>query len=270
MPRRPLLTERDVLRARRDGATSLDAAGALVTPAARDAAVRHGIALTGDRAGTGAGAMRRGSIAAPKGEPVPTPTVPGTSPGSAMRVAIGADHGGVAMKDALLAFLRERGATVQDVGTFGADAVDYPDFAIAVARAVSDGGADVGIMVDGAGIGSCMAANKVAGVRAAMCHDVTTASNAREHNNANVLTLGGTLIGARLALEIARTFLDTPFAGGRHAKRVDKIDALDRARHAPDRARHAPDRARHAPDRARHAPDMARHAPDTARRVPSR
>lgn len=144
-----------------------------------------------------------------------------------MRIALGADHGGVAMKDALLAFLRERGASVHDVGTFGTEAVDYPDFAIAVARAVATGAADLGIMVDGAGIGSCMAANKVPGVRAAMCYDVTTASNAREHNNANVLTLGGTLIGTRLAQEIVRTFLDTPFAGGRHAKRVEKIDALD-------------------------------------------
>lgn len=147
-----------------------------------------------------------------------------------VRIVVGADHGGVAMKDAILAFARERGATVQDVGTFGTEAVDYPDFAVAVARAVALGAADVGIMVDGAGIGSCMAANKVPGVRAAMCYDVTTASNAREHNNANLLTLGGTLIGTRLALEIVRTFLDTSFAGGRHAKRVDKIDALDSAR----------------------------------------
>jgi ribose 5-phosphate isomerase B len=88
----------------------------------------------------------------------------------------------------------------------------------------------VGIMIDGAGIGSCMAANKVPGVRAAMCHDVTTANNAREHNNANLLTLGGSLLGTRLALEIVDTFLRTPFAGGRHEARVGKIDALDAAR----------------------------------------
>lgn len=136
------------------------------------------------------------------------------------------------MKDVVLAFLRERGANVHDVGTFGTAPVDYPDFAVAVARAVANGSAELGIMIDGAGLGSCMAANKVAGVRAAMCYDVTTAGNAREHNNANVLTLGGTLIGARLALDIVRTFLDTPFAGGRHAARVDKVDALDRGRGA--------------------------------------
>ena len=99
---------------------------------------------------------------------------------------------------------------------------------VAVAREVASKKATFGIMIDGAGIGSCMAANKVAGIRAAMCHDVTTAGNAREHNGANVLTLGGGLLGTRLALAVVDTFLSTPFAGGRHAKRVEKIDALDR------------------------------------------
>ncbi len=131
------------------------------------------------------------------------------------------------MKDAILAALRDKGHLVEDLGTFGSDAVDYPDFAVAVARAVAGGRAELGIMIDGAGIGSCMAANKVAGVRAAMCYDVTTAANAREHNDANVLTLGGALIGTRLALEIVGTFLSTPFGGGRHEGRVAKIRALD-------------------------------------------
>ena len=144
------------------------------------------------------------------------------------RIALGADHGGVAMKDALAARLRELGHDVTDLGTSGTQPVDYPDFASAVARRVADGKADFGIMVDGAGIGSCMAANKVPGVRAAMCYDVTTATNAREHNDARVLTLGGGLIGVRLALAIAETFLATPFAGGRHAARVAKIEQLDR------------------------------------------
>ena len=106
--------------------------------------------------------------------------------------------------------------------------MDYPDFALAVAREVASKKASLGIVVDGAGIGSCMVANKVAGVRAAMCYDVTTATNAREHNSANVLTLGGGLLGMRLALAIVDTFLATPFAGGRHAGRVEKIDALDK------------------------------------------
>lgn len=147
-----------------------------------------------------------------------------------MVVALGADHGGVALKEAIGARLRELGHTVTDVGTTGTSAVDYPDFAVAVARAVAGGHAALGIMVDGAGIGSCMAANKVRGVRAAMCYDVTTAQNAREHNSANVLTLGGGLVGHRLALAIVETFLATPFAGGRHQARVSKIDALDASR----------------------------------------
>ena len=98
-----------------------------------------------------------------------------------MRIVIGADHGGVPLKDVLLGFLRERGHVVEDVGAFGSEPVDYPDFAVTVANAVVSGRADIGIMIDGAGIGSCMAANKVAGARAAMCYDVTTAANAREH-----------------------------------------------------------------------------------------
>ena len=221
MSRRRLITERDVVRARREGATSLAAGDAVVTPAARDAAAKLGIALATGGAPSAATHRPLEAAAAASGP---------RAAGGALRVALGADHGGVTMKDALLAYLRQRGALVHDVGTFGPDAVDYPDFAIAVARAVASGAADVGIMVDGAGIGSCMAANKVRGVRAALCYDVTTAANAREHNNANVLTLGGTLIGGRLAQEIVRTFLDTPFGGGRHAARVAKIDALDEGR----------------------------------------
>lgn len=216
MSRHRLIIERDVVRAQRAKETSIIADGAVITPAARDAASKFGITLV-----TGS------PPAATQGQSPARVSAAPTAQSTTTRIVIGADHGGVAMKDAILAYARDRGATVTDVGTYGTDAVDYPDFAVAVARAVAARDADVGIMVDGAGIGSCMAANKVAGVRAAMCYDVTTASNAREHNNANVLTLGGTLIGTRLALEIVRTFLDTPFAGGRHAKRVEKIDALD-------------------------------------------
>ncbi len=143
-------------------------------------------------------------------------------------VAVGADHGGLPMKAQLKPLLAELGYEVLDVGTMTSEACDYPDFAVAVAKAVAEGRAWRGIMVDGAGIGSAMAANKIAGVRAALCYDMTTAGNAREHNDANVLTLGGTLIGQRLAGDIVRTFLATDFGGGRHQKRVDKINALDR------------------------------------------
>jgi ribose 5-phosphate isomerase B len=216
--RRKLITERDVRRASREGASSLDARDATVTPSAIDAARTLGVALGGP---SEASATREAATAPSSGfRPVVAPT--------GVRIIIGADHGGVAMKDGLLAALRTKGHSVEDVGTFDTAAVDYPDFATLVARGVADGRADLGIMIDGAGIGSCMVANKVKGVRAAMCHDVTTAANAREHNDANVLTLGGTLIGPRLAAEIVSTFLATAFGGGRHAGRVQKIDALDR------------------------------------------
>ena len=225
MPRVRVITERDVRRAAKEGRKEIDTAGSVVTPSARDAAARVGVSLRGaakeQRRST---AQSAGGNDKPAPQAAPTPT-PASS--ASRRVALGADHGGVALKDAIAARLREIGHSVTDHGTTTTAAVDYPDYAIAVARAVASGSAQVGIMVDGAGIGSCMAANKIAGVRAAMCYDVTTAQNAREHNNANLLTLGGGLIGQRLALAIVDTFLATEFGGGRHAARVAKIDALD-------------------------------------------
>jgi ribose 5-phosphate isomerase B len=143
------------------------------------------------------------------------------------KVALGADHGGFALKEELKAYLEKNGYEVIDCGTNSSEAVDYPDFAEAVARKVSAGEAWRGVIVDGAGIGSCMAANKVHGVRAAMCHDHATAVNSREHNDANVLTLGAGLIGPALARQIVDVWLRTEFGGGRHAKRVDKIMALE-------------------------------------------
>jgi ribose 5-phosphate isomerase B len=143
-------------------------------------------------------------------------------------VALGADHGGFAMKESLKAFVTEQGYQVVDCGTNSTEAVDYPDFALAVASLVSEGKAGRGIIVDGAGIGSCMVANKVPGVRAALCYDHATANNSREHNDANVLTLGAGLIGDNLARQIVKTWLTTPFGGGRHAKRVDKIMAVEK------------------------------------------
>ena len=142
-------------------------------------------------------------------------------------VALGADHGGYPLKETLKAHLSKQGWQVDDAGTHSADAVDYPDFAVAVAQRVANGHARFGIMIDGAGIGSCMAANKVAGVRAALCYDLSTARNAREHNNANLLTLGAGLIGAALAAQIVDTFLSTECTESRHLRRVEKIDALD-------------------------------------------
>jgi ribose 5-phosphate isomerase B len=130
------------------------------------------------------------------------------------------------MKEMLKAELQAK-YTVIDCGTNSTDSVDYPDFALAVAEQVANGRAWRGIMIDGAGIGSCMVANKVPGVRAALCYDYASAVNSREHNDANVLTLGAGLIGNALAKQIAETWLKTPFGGGRHAKRIDKIIAVE-------------------------------------------
>lgn len=143
-------------------------------------------------------------------------------------VAIGADHGGFELKEILKKDLKEMGFEIVDVGTNSKEAVDYPDFAHEVARLVSAGKAWRGIMIDGAGIGSCMVANKVPGVRASLAYDYATAVNSREHNDANVLTLGAGLIGVNLAKQIVRTWLSTVFGGGRHAGRVDKIMAVEK------------------------------------------
>jgi ribose 5-phosphate isomerase B len=143
-------------------------------------------------------------------------------------VAVGADHGGFKMKEELKGLLAELGHRVQDFGTNSEEAVDYPDFAHAVARAVSDGTADLGIIVDGAGVGSAITANKVPGVRAAACYTVAVAKNSREHNDANVLTLGSkTITGAEMR-EIVGAWLSTELSEERHRKRVAKIQAIER------------------------------------------
>jgi len=155
---------------------------------------------------------------------------PTSSPAAQERIAIaiGADHGGAALKDRIGQVLAESGFAVQDCGTHGSAPVDYPDFAHAVARLVADGTCRWGVIVDGAGIGSCMVANKVPGVRAALCHDLSSARNSREHNHANVLTLGAGFLGEALAIEIVRAWLGTAWGPGRHAARVEKIMDVER------------------------------------------
>lgn len=143
-------------------------------------------------------------------------------------IAVGADHGGFLMKQELKTFLIEAGHRVQDFGTDSEDAVDYPDFAHAVARAVADRTADVGIIIDGAGIGSAMTANKVPGVRAAACYSVELARNSREHNGANVLTLGSKTVSSSQMREIVDAWLGADINEERHKKRVSKIDAIGR------------------------------------------
>lgn len=202
---RPSLLDEATLRETPAGSTLTLAPGTIVTPLAREAAAERHITL------------RPAASEPPAGTAAP--------PG-ARRVAIGSDHGGFDLKETLKSMLASD-YTVIDCGTHSKDAVDYPDIAVAVARRVAAGDAWRGILIDGAGIGSCMAANKIAGVRAALCYDQATAVNSREHNNANVLTLGAGLIGPNLARQIVRTWLETEFAGGRHAARVAKIDALD-------------------------------------------
>jgi ribose 5-phosphate isomerase B len=143
-------------------------------------------------------------------------------------VAVGADHGGYELKEALKSEISTLGFDISDMGTNSKDAVDYPDFAHAVAQAVGAGKAWRGIMIDGAGIGSCIVANKVPGVRAGMAYDYSSAVNSREHNDTNVLTLGAGLIGVSLAKQIVKTWLTTEFAGGRHTPRVDKIKSVEK------------------------------------------
>lgn len=192
------------------GSTLILPAGTLVTPLARQAALERRITL-------------QDASASPAQQPRA-----GSGHHADHTVALGADHGGYALKEQLKPYLAKLGWQVLDCGCDSTASVDYPDFAFAVARLVAEGRAACGIMIDGAGIGSCMAANKVPGVRAAMCYDQATASNSREHNHANVLTLGAGLIGPMLAQQIVKTWLETPFGPDRHAKRVQKIMQIER------------------------------------------
>ena len=213
--RRPMIDEQGV-RQMPTGTVQRIPADAIVTPLASQIAMERNIEFVRDDAAVSTAAQR------PAGQTAPVLSVSGGQ----KAVALGADHGGYGLKERLKEVVAGAGFEVIDCGTNSAESVDYPDFAYAVARLVADGRAWRGIIVDGAGIGSCMAANKVPGVRAAMCYDQATAVNSREHNNANVLTLGAGLIGPNLAGQIVTTWLSTEFGGGRHGRRVDKIDAI--------------------------------------------
>jgi len=197
-----LLVTAEDLAGHERGSSYAVPAGARVTPLAREEAWQRGITLCEKEAGA-------------------------CCTGRTLRVALGADHGGYAVKQELAARLRELGHTALDLGTHDESPVDYPDLARAVAEAVAGGRADFGVCVDGAGIGSAIAANKVPGVRAAQCWDERTARNAREHNFANVLSLGGPLLGAETCRRVLEVFLSTPEGAPRHARRVDKIAAIE-------------------------------------------
>ncbi len=144
-----------------------------------------------------------------------------------MRIAIASDHAGFELKETLVAHLQAGGHELADLGTTTPESVDYPDYGEAVGRAVADGDIELGVAVCGSGIGICMAAGKVPGVRAATVHDVTSARLARAHNNANVMCLGARFTGPQVALDALDAFLATEFEGGRHSPRVAKLDALD-------------------------------------------
>lgn len=141
-------------------------------------------------------------------------------------VVIGCDHGGFALKETLKDYLLELGFHVLDLGCYDTNPVDYPDIAVLVAESVAHNGYR-GIMIDGAGIGSTMVANKVPGVRCALCWDISSVINSRDHNNANMLAFGGQMIGAGLAKNMVRTWLETPYSGGRHERRVTKIMEIE-------------------------------------------
>ncbi len=196
-----IITEDDV-RGLEPGAILRIAEGARFTPLASDIVREKGIELIRRMS-------RRGSR-------------------TSQMIAIGADHGGFKMKEDLRSYLGDLGHRVQDFGTHSEEAVDYPDLAHAVARAVSEGTSDLGIVIDGAGVGSAITANKVPGVRAAACYSVAVARNSREHNDANVLTLGSKTISPAEMREIVSAWLGTEITEDRHRKRVAKIDAIER------------------------------------------
>ena len=142
-------------------------------------------------------------------------------------IVIGSDHGGFELKNILVDYLKECGYEVTDVGTYTTDSVDYPDIADKLCSKITDGTCDKGILVCGTGIGMNMCANKHKGIRAAQCHDTFSAKMTRQHNNANVLTMGGRVVGSELAKEIVHEFLVNEFLGGRHQNRVNKMMALE-------------------------------------------
>jgi ribose 5-phosphate isomerase B len=203
---RSVLTARDLEDTPAGGEVTVPR-GTIITALARDEADRRGITIRFEE--SKAAAVEAGD------------------PAGGRVVAIGADHGGFELKEHLKVYLEAWGYKVLDVGTWNKEAVDYPDFAEAVANKVAGGEAWRGVVIDSAGIGSSIAANKVPGARAALCYDGATARNSREHNDANILTLGARLIPAETAREVLAAWLETPFAGGRHQRRVDKIRAIE-------------------------------------------
>ncbi len=197
------------------GSKTLDVPkGVIVTPLAAELALSEGITIVE----TTKTVSSKSPAPAVSSSPLPS-----DMSSSDKVIAFGSDHGGFQLKEMLKKYAEGLGYKVSDVGTHSEDPCDYPDFAYAVAALVSKGEAWRGVMIDGAGIGSCVVANKVPRVRAACCHSEFVARNAREHNDTNVLTLGSKVVGSEVCKEILKIWLETWFAGGRHKQRVDKI-----------------------------------------------
>ncbi|HTX18634.1 MAG TPA: ribose 5-phosphate isomerase B [Bacteroidota bacterium] len=217
-----VLTERDIVNASKAGKVTVFADGnTVITPSARDKARELNIVFTSEKADTSA------SQPAVKGGEAPAGPVSQTKVERRL-VVVGSDHGGYGSKEELKKYLGELGYEVLDVGTNSAEACDYPEFAYAVARIVAKGEAWRGIMIDATGVASAIVCNKVPGIRAAACYNEVVAASSREHNDANVLTLGAKVLGSELQKSIVRVWLETWFGGGRHKKRVDKISDVER------------------------------------------
>jgi len=207
-----LITEHDVIDAQRKKKTELTVApNCIITPSARDAAAIRGIKILKKEIQDTSPTQQLSTYVQFSG-----------------KIIIGSDHGGFELKEILKDYLTELGLEFDDVGTHSTKSVDYPDFAYAVAEKISNDPRLLGIIIDGAGVGSAMAANKVRGIRAASCQDTYTARNSRLHNNANVLTLGSRSLGIDIVKEIVKVWLETQFEGGRHKTRVDKIMAIEK------------------------------------------
>jgi ribose 5-phosphate isomerase B len=219
--KRPLITERDVVDAAQHGTNVLMIqSNSIITAAAKDEAQKRNIKFSIQ--------SQSANISPASYQKTFSETSSQISHENTMTIAIGSDHGGFSMKEALKIYLTEQGNRIIDVGTDSEQPCDYPDFAYAVASLVSSNKADRGIMIDSVGVASAIVANKIPGMRAVPCYDEFVARSSREHNNANVLTLGSKVLGIEIVKSIVKLWLDTPFAGGRHLRRVNKISDVEK------------------------------------------
>ena len=219
--KRQLITERDVITAGRDGIQELIIpSDSIITAAARDEAQKRNIKFSVQSTHT--------NVSSGSAQKKISEIESRINQGNAMTIAIGSDHGGFFMKETLKTYLGERGHQIIDVGTDSEQPCDYPDFAYAVASLVGSQKAERGIMIDSVGVASAIVANKVPGVRAVSCYDEFVARSSREHNDANVLTLGSKVLGIEIVKSIVHLWLTTPFAGGRHLPRVKKISDVEK------------------------------------------